>query len=103
MTAWPPEAAAKSLPAWRIVRIQARIAGRRMARWRPAIIWTAAAGVLALATYGEMPYSLLQSSVFSSLARTMDLYVRRGSHPAPCFPQHGPYDSRLGHVPLPPS
>src|SRR3546814_19892757 len=72
-----------------------------MARWRPAIIWTAAAGVLALATYGEMHYSLLQSAVFSSLARTMDISVRRGSDPDTGFPEHGPYDSRLGYVALP--
>ncbi|API61055.1 hypothetical protein BSL82_09140 [Tardibacter chloracetimidivorans] len=72
-----------------------------MARWRPAIIWTAAAGVLALATYGEMHYSLLQSAVFSSLARTMDSSVRRGSDPDTGFPEHGPYDSRLGYVALP--
>src|SRR3546814_16852568 len=48
-----------------------------------------------------MHYSLLQSTVFSSLARTMDSSVRRGSNPDTGFPEHGPYDSRLGYVALP--
>src|SRR3546814_8110964 len=41
------------------------------------------------------------SAVFSSLARTMDISVRRGSDPDTGFPEHGPYDSRLGYVALP--
>src|SRR3546814_18909306 len=49
----------------------------------------------------EMHYSLLQSAVFSSLARTMDISVRRGSDPDTGFPEHGPYDCRPGYVALP--
>src|SRR3546814_15540866 len=31
----------------------------------------------------------------------MDIAVRRGSDPDTGFPEHGPYDSRLGYVALP--
>lgn len=80
------------------VRQQSKRAARRLTRELFGIVLLTA---IAVAVYGEMETSWLQSRLFMRLAADLGYAVEPGPNPAPVFPQDGPYDQRLGYAQLP--
>ena len=66
--------------------------------------WVAVLAALLLLAWGvasEARTSLLQSRIFSQLARDMKFMVAPEPSDAIIFPKYGPYDERLGYAELP--
>ncbi|HEX2828863.1 MAG TPA: transglycosylase domain-containing protein [Burkholderiales bacterium] len=57
--------------------------------------------VFGYAVYSEFQASRLQARYFSGLARDMKFVVEPGASASIRFPQHGPYDQRLGYSEMP--
>lgn len=71
-------------------------------RLRPVLLIAGMALLLGL-LIAESRSSTLQSVVFSQWARMMRFQVADGPSPAVRFPEHGPFDERLGYTRLPDS
>lgn len=101
MTRWLGSEELEERIARRIADLRALTVGGK--RWSRTRWMTAAGGVIALLGLGglEVRTSFLQSLVFSRTADMMDFRVAGGASEDIIFPEHGPYDVRLGYARLP--
>lgn len=74
--------------------------GRWRRRIRLALVALLAASAIGLGWW-EARSSTLQALLFSEIARDADWKVADGPSPSVRFPEHGPYDRRLGYIELP--
>lgn len=58
-------------------------------------------GVIMLLAVLEMRTSRIQAFYFSRIAQKLSCKIEQGPSPAIRFPEHGPYDERLGYTSLP--
>jgi len=85
----------------RVQRLLRRGAAGGAKRLRSRVLYTAAAGILALLGSAEIHTSWLQAHLFSALAGSAGFSLAAGPSPAIRFPEHGPYDRRMGYARLP--
>jgi membrane peptidoglycan carboxypeptidase len=71
---------------------------RRLVRWIAALVLL---GLAAGVVYWESRTSRLQSLLFTDVASEAHWYVDQGRSPTIQYPEHGPYNNRLGYTMLP--
>ncbi len=86
----PEEQQDTSAQTWRRVR--------RVLAWSLALAFVGGVG---WAAYHELTTSQWQASIFSGIATQAQYHVADGPSPSIRFPDHGPFDERLGYVQLP--